>query len=222
MNSAGNDIISLNHIDIARTKQARFYTKFLLPAEVNLYNDSHLSKLNFENFVWLLWSVKESVFKFCKRNSPQLIFAPGKIIVESIQPPLVNNRNSFVTEEITGTSSIKKECYQCVITVGSHVFYSRSKLYTEIIHTIVNNKDDFNDIYWGIRQIENAQPNSQSENVRHLILKTISNLYPDAEISIDKNNAGCPVVKMNENEMNIPVSFTHHGHFVAYSFSLLE
>jgi len=55
MTSTGNDIVALNAIAIARTKQNRFYSKILSPSEKNLYSQAGFSKIPFENFVWLLW-----------------------------------------------------------------------------------------------------------------------------------------------------------------------
>ncbi|MEP6673961.1 MAG: 4'-phosphopantetheinyl transferase superfamily protein [Ferruginibacter sp.] len=222
MNSAGNDIISLNHIDSGRTKQERFYSKFLLPAEVDLYDNNHLAQLSFENFIWLLWSVKESVYKFCKRHSPKLVFSPGKINVSIIQAPAMHDSHLFGTGEITDVSFNNAEYYQCTVTAGNEIFYSRSKVYQNIIHTVVNNRDCFDSMYWGIKYIEDSNPAGQSESVRLFILKTLKNIYPHGGISIIVNDADCPVIKMNEAETNIPVSFTHHDKYVAYAFNLLD
>lgn len=219
MISAGNDIIALNHIDIRRTKQERFYTKFLLPGEVEWYAGNNLCKLSLENFIWLLWSVKESVYKFCKRNSPQLVFSPLRIMIQSLQEPPKNNSPSFGTGEIAAISLIKKECYHCIITTDLGTFYSRSKIYHEVIYTVVNNTDNFDSMYWGIKYVDSALPTRQSEDVRLFILQKLNEIYPNAALCITKDAAGCPILKVDEKEMNIAISFTHHDRFVGYAFN---
>src|ERR1700691_5688102 len=87
MISAGNDIISLNAINITRTKQEKFYSKILSPTEKELYNQAEFTTIPFENFVWLLWSIKESAYKYLKRNNPGLVFIPIKFTVKQLLIP---------------------------------------------------------------------------------------------------------------------------------------
>ena len=81
MISAGNDIVALNVIDIQRTQSPAFYAKFITPTEFELYNPNEITLIN---FVWLLWSAKESAYKYLKRINSELIFAPIKIKVVSL------------------------------------------------------------------------------------------------------------------------------------------
>ncbi len=80
MKSAGNDIVALNAVDHQRTVSANFYSKFIIPAEQDLYKQSPaMETVSFCSFVWLLWSVKESAYKFVKRLQPELIFSPSRL-----------------------------------------------------------------------------------------------------------------------------------------------
>ena len=81
MRSTGNDIIGLKSIDPHLTIQQRFYSKILSFSELELYYRKASETIPFENFIWLLWSVKESVYKYQKRNFPDLVFSSGKSIV---------------------------------------------------------------------------------------------------------------------------------------------
>ncbi len=220
MTSAGNDIIALNYIDKIRTKQERFYSKFLSPAEVNLYSAGNFSGLTFENFVWLLWSVKESVYKFCKRNSARLAFSPGKIISQSLQAPLKSNFHCFGTGDIENTFLIKDECWSCTVSAETGDYYSRSKVYDEVIYTVVNDTDNFENIWWGIKYIDSCDAAHQSESVRHFALEKIKAIYPNTRLDIAKSPVGYPVLIVNETEVNLPVSFTHHNHFIGYALKL--
>ena len=67
MISTGNDIVALGLINKQRTCEPRFYSKILSASEQALYHQSEFTALPFEHYVWLLWSVKESTYKFLKR-----------------------------------------------------------------------------------------------------------------------------------------------------------
>ena len=72
MISTGNDIVALKAINVARTKQQNFYSKIITVSEKALYDEHFSGRLLFEHFVWLAWSVKESVFKYLQRINPDL------------------------------------------------------------------------------------------------------------------------------------------------------
>ena len=87
MKSTGNDIVALGSVDKHRTGQYRFYSKILSASEQTLYQQMQFANLPFEHYLWLLWSVKESTFKFLKRTKPELIFSPAKIIIQYLEIP---------------------------------------------------------------------------------------------------------------------------------------
>src|ERR1700740_2467205 len=101
MISAGNDVVSLAAIDITRTNQHKFYSKILSDSEIPLYNEFSLAQIPFEHFVWLLWSIKESAYKFLQRNNPGLIFTPVKFVVNDLQT-IFNKRAPAFSHAIEG------------------------------------------------------------------------------------------------------------------------
>src|SRR5579863_5891465 len=94
MKSTGNDIVALSGIDRERTGQARFYSRILALSEQALYCRDRFADLPFEHFVWLLWSVKEAVFKYQKRNMPGLVFSPRRILVQELVCPGVGGEDA--------------------------------------------------------------------------------------------------------------------------------
>jgi len=216
--STGNDIIDLSRIDVQRTKQERFYSKILSQAETDGYLTNGLVNLPFENFIWLLWSVKESVYKFSKRRFPLLVFSPKRIITGLISSPLEDHLPVFEERECENFSLKKKDCYCCIINTETGQYYSRSKVYNEIIYTVVSETENFDDIWWGIKYIYDVSPACQSESVRAFALEKFKEIYPNSKLSISKSPVGYPVLNVNENAMKTPLSFTHHFRFVAYSF----
>lgn len=220
MTSTGNDIIALRAIDRKRTKQERFYSKILSFSEVELYYHNVSATLPFENFIWLVWSIKESVYKYQKRNFPDLIFSPGKIIIETINFPNKCTATEFGTGQYENNSFGEEEFYSCKACFGTKVFYSRSKVYHELIYTVVNDSNKFENTWWGIKFIDDADYISQSSEVRSFVLNKLNSFFPNDNLRIEKREVGYPILLKEKKEQDLPISFTHHDHFVAYSFIL--
>jgi phosphopantetheinyl transferase (holo-ACP synthase) len=200
MSSAGNDIVVLAAIDVDRTRQPKFYSRIITPAEQELYLSCLKERLSFEHFVWLAWSVKESAYKFLKRSDPQLVFSPSKMTIV---------RLNFSSENFEGT-----------VRSGDHELYSRSFVNQNYIYSMVNDEDDFSDIDYEIGKIDSSGPDEQSDAVRKLLLNKLNYIFLGSDLRIDKNPHGWPVIVSGGKELPIPVSFTHHGDFVAYAFNL--
>lgn len=220
MRSTGNDIISLNDINKTRTKQSGFYSKILSPAEKNLYDESGLDKMPFENFVWLLWSLKESAYKYLQRIIPELIFSPIKFTVNNLQFPVEYNIKNFETKQTEGIGFNNIEVFKGRITFGSDILFSISIINPEFIVSIVNSSENFENIGWGIKIIENSDPNYQSIAVREFLVDKLRAVLQFDNLIIDQNQHGIPIVlKGGSEEITIPVSLSHHHFLVAYSYN---
>ena len=240
MSSAGNDIVALKAIDKQRTNHSRFYSKILSDAEQSLYCRQQGAEMPFENFVWLLWSIKESVYKYLKRTTPGLVFSPTKIIVRNIDLPgspassLYNSSadpccsspaaKSEGAQWESRDAGSREELYKGVAFFESRSFHFQSKVHPEYIATVVNGTESFENIWWGIKRIGHSDYESQSASVRTFALNRLHFILPGDKngLRIEKNRLGSPVVLRGEEEMDIPVSLAHHDHFVAYSFYLSE
>jgi phosphopantetheinyl transferase (holo-ACP synthase) len=199
MLGTGNDIVALSAINVERTNQPRFYSKILSPSEQQLYKGLK-PQLLFENFVWLAWSVKESAYKFLKRHAPDLVFSPTKIVITKLE---------------LGT-----DVYKGTVQFNAHQLYFRTIINQDYIFSVANFSDDFMDTRWAVKRIDSSDHNRQSSEVRELLLSDLNNLQPGNNFTIDKSPYGWPVVIKNEQEMPMPVSLAHHGHYVAYSFQI--
>jgi phosphopantetheinyl transferase (holo-ACP synthase) len=232
VSSAGNDIVALNAIDKQRTNHSRFYSKILSDAEQSFYCRRQGAELPFENFVWLLWSIKESVYKYLKRTTPGLVFSPAKIVILKIDPPgspagpLCGSpaAKSEGTQWESGSAGSCEELYKGIALFESQSFYFRSKIHAEFISTVVNDKESFENIWWGIKKIAHSDYANQSASVRTFVLNRLNFVLSDDkdDLRIEKNRLGHPVVLKGAKEMNIPVSLAHHDQFIAYSFLLAD
>jgi phosphopantetheinyl transferase (holo-ACP synthase) len=217
MISTGNDIIALKTINIARTKQNFFYRKIISVSEKDLYDRQLLDNLPFDVFVWLLWSVKESVYKYLQRITPELVFSPARISITQLTLPAGN----FV-EQFEGRGFDDNSVYKGVINFGDHTLYSRSLISEEFIFSVVNGTDDFGHIRWGIQLIHSSEPDEQSKAVREFLIQTLCPLFPGSVLLVDKSPCGYPIILKDGIEISLPVSLAHHGHYVGYSIAVLE
>jgi phosphopantetheinyl transferase (holo-ACP synthase) len=220
MISTGNDIVSLNAINITRTKQHKFYSKILSDSENPLYNEFGLAGIPFENFVWLLWSIKESAYKFLQRNEPGLIFTPIKFMVEGLYLPSDYVTSSFGTTQSEGTGFDNQNCIKGVVAFGQHTLYSCSLIRREFIFSVVNHGDSFEKTCWGIKLIDNPDHENQSKEVRLFLIEKLQQLYGANDFNISKSSHNCPILLKGTEVSAIPVSLSHHEQFIAYSFQI--
>ena len=232
MKSAGNDIVALRAVDQQRTHYNRFYSKILSDTEHSFFCRQQPAEMPFENFVWLLWSVKESVYKYLKRTRADLVFSPTKIILFKIDPPRQRGDGVFgysptVTSEggqweTRNAGSCEEALYKGIVLFESQPFYFRSILCPAFISTIVNAEESFENIWWGIKLIDHSDYHHQSAAVRAFALGQLKAVLPaDAgTLQIGKSPLGYPVVLKDTEEMEIPLSFAHHDRFITYSFLL--
>ena len=136
MISAGNDVVSLAAIDVTRTNQHRFYSKILSEAEIPLYNEFDFVQIPFEIFVWLLWSVKESAYKFLQRNQPGLLFTPVKFVVTNLRVPQSNSRILYDLPIHEGIGFEGLGCIKSTIVFRDDTLYSCTLLYDDFIHSM--------------------------------------------------------------------------------------
>jgi phosphopantetheinyl transferase (holo-ACP synthase) len=215
LTSIGNDIIALALINPERTRKEKFFSKIICKQEVELFKSVDQSALSFEHFIWLAWSIKESVYKFCSRNNSALILSPTKIIINKIYCPI--NKDFAIAYELESTSLEEGASYCCEVNFEGSKYFTRSIINNELIFSVCNNNNDFKNICWGIKKINSDLYYPQSETVRAFTLNRLKYITGEGELIFDKTEKGCPFIKQKR---NIPVSFTHHGYFVGYAFAL--
>ena len=216
MKSAGNDIVALRSVDKQRTSQFRFYSKILSSSEQELYYQPQVAEMPFENYVWLLWSVKESIYKYLKRAIPILVFSPTKIVIQNIKIPtaLLMTKSEDIQWENTGYD---EELYLGKVIYESHIFYFQSKINKDWIATVVNDDENFYNVCWGIQSIDDNSYYHQSKAARTLLLKRVSSFFP-GDFHVKKSPIGYPDILKGTQNMHISASLAHDDRFVAYSF----
>jgi phosphopantetheinyl transferase (holo-ACP synthase) len=214
--STGNDIVAMGSVNKQRTNQFRFYSKILSATEQSLYHQPEFADLPFESYVWLLWSVKEAAYKYLKRTTPGLIFSPTKIIITHIDLPLCQLMNKLEGMQWEG-SVYDEELYAGKVQFGSDILYFQAKVTVDWISSVVNSRESFENVYWGVQSINDTAYEHQSKAVRAFLLNRLDPFFT-GDLLVGKSPAGYPVIIQNAEALSIPVSLAHDGCFVAYSF----
>lgn len=208
MISVGNDIVALKAVDLQRTELPAFYSKFITEAELALHEQSALP---FTTFVWLLWSVKESAYKYFKRLDTSLVFSPIKIIVEQL-----TQADSFNSGKLLCDVAVK-DCYAIAATFDGMTLYLKSISSDEFIATTIAGAN----VYWGIKSITASDYESQSAAVRLIALDAVSHVITSNDLWIDKHpEGGYPILMHDHSPVNVPISFAHHDRYVSYAFQI--
>jgi phosphopantetheinyl transferase (holo-ACP synthase) len=217
--STGNDVVFLPATRPERTGQPRFYSRILTPAEVEGYYSHRLtpSDLSFDHYVWLCWSVKESVYKYQKRLYPELLFSPLRIAIRQIVVPHGEiDHYAGVATNLPVAGDAKKG------DGPRDTLYSRTLIRDCLILTVVSEDPTFSGTHTGFACIDSPAYADQSAAVRSLVLGELKTVLSCDELRLQKDPAGCPMVLAGENQLMtpIPVSLSHHDRYIGYSFYL--
>jgi phosphopantetheinyl transferase (holo-ACP synthase) len=216
MDSIGNDIIDLNFIDASRSRNQRFFSKFISESEQNLFERSGLS---FEVFVWLLWSIKESVYKCQKRMLPGTLFSPLIMTVQELDA-CCDKKGMELNAECFEQDSAERCHWRASVSLGARNFYARSLTSSRFIFTTARLLDSSHNVYGGIKFINDSGYDNQHSEVRSFALQRFGQIFGRSEeLIIEKNIAGIPFLFRNGSNTGVVLSFSHHYHFIAYSFT---
>ncbi len=199
--STGNDIVALAATDPDSNLPLPVLFPDRFTGRIFLIRRVESRRIILSDIVWLLWSIKESAYKYVSRADRALRFAPLKIPVTRL-----TQREIF---------------YEGMIGCGHSMFYSRSFIDPgETIMTVVSGQEDFGDVRWGMRRIGDPNHAMQSALVRKFALQSLSTVLAGASLRIVKAPDGPPELWDGDRPVDIPVSLAHHGHLGRWSYRL--
>ncbi|WKZ56996.1 MAG: 4'-phosphopantetheinyl transferase superfamily protein [Bdellovibrionota bacterium] len=137
--------------------------------------------------LWLHWAAKEAAYKALKRIDPRVQFIPRDLEFDALL-------NVVRWRDIEFPCRVERDAECIVVTCAPFHCHLCS--------------------WW-----QECHPESEaqaSELVRRLLRDKLITLYgiPSAEIEIE-SVAGVPWIRLGRSRSRIPVSFSHHGRFVA-------
>jgi phosphopantetheinyl transferase (holo-ACP synthase) len=185
----GNDIVDIK-IAAAESnwKKKDFLDKIFTTQEQQYIKESATA----DEMVWKLWTMKESAYKLYTRLYGGRFFAPQKF-------------SCTLLTETTGNVEYGNDCYQ------TNTIATKDYIYTTARATGIVNPDFINDSF--------ILPKTKDQ--QRFIYKKITDRYNSITGTVNKNTAilkgknGIPFLHCDN--MQIPVSITHHGHFAAFT-----
>lgn len=205
--SIGNDIIDLQDSDSRISSyNSRFLQRVLSKQEQKYFShpepglkpgSGQLNNKKFEVLFWSIWSLKEAAYKAMKRIQPEIIFSPKQFIVS-------NDLSNILYKGCNLTGKVKKT-----------KTYIHSVAYYSDMEKPIDSKFQ---IRWFIGSLYPGKKNftRQSYLVRYHFKREISKVFSnksDKIIIVEKKSI--PTLRINERAY--PVSYSHHGRFVASS-----
>lgn len=186
----GNDIVDLNIAQVYHgDRRQRFLDKIFTSREQEIINSGGSE-------IWLLWAMKEAVYKaHHRRFDLHRSFDPKKIEVNMIN-------SSKISVEARGL-------------YDGHTYWGNGDLTSEYVH-INASCDPLEPVI--------SEVHSSASAVRNRLKLLISeklglNL---CDISIVKNQNFIPQLTYKYRLLDIPFSISHHGEFAAFSFQLIN
>lgn len=188
----GNDIVDLQWArEQVHSAESRWLNKVFVREEIYAIESSD------EPFLikWLLWSMKETVFKMVKREDYKLLFAPHHLVCQIENP-----------------SSGK-----AVVNYNSQSYLIHFKTNGAFVYSSVANKLNRKRIE-KIIQLPAADYMTQSESVRRELLRHYARQMktPLESLKVIKDKNGLPSLQDELHACTFPVSITHHGYYAAY------
>lgn len=189
----GNDIIDLKlALSQTRAENLRFQKKIFTRNEQEFIQNS----TNPEVHLWLLWSIKEAVYKAHQR----IFKLPRKLNPIKIEcTPITYSKNIMA-----GLGKVDGINYKTSSYLTSDYIHSISHLetkqdhYVKIVSEPINLKQDM------IHEFSS----------RNLVLKE--------QLQIIKDRYSIPFFSLKNKKLNTSFSISHHGNFAAYIFPLIK
>jgi phosphopantetheinyl transferase (holo-ACP synthase) len=215
MSSIGNDVVWLPAAERKRCSQPRYYQKILSGGELLLFANAPYS---FPDFLWLIWSIKESVYK-CDRVLQCKAFSPASINVKRITFPPVSTHKGMSFHQGSWEGGPQEDWCSGEAILNGQTYTFRSWVSDLFIYTVAAARNDLPDVYTGIRFIPDSRLGDQSAEVRRFVMSRLSREWPSREAGTIANApAGYPYLQPVAGFPGITLSFTHHGPLVSYAF----
>jgi hypothetical protein len=125
---------------------------------------------------------------------------------------------SFSGDEITSKGFNGFIVLNSVVSHKNDSLYSKTIIYKEFISSVVNHSQNFDDVYWGIKRVENTGNKFQSAAVRAFAIDELQEVLGIKGLVINKNADEVPVLVNGNEEIGVAVSLSHHERWVGYSF----
>ena len=191
----GNDIVDLKYARLESDwKRPRFLDKIFTEKEQQLV----LNGKNPELMVWLLWSMKESVYKIVSRKEGKRSYAPRRFACTTqIHSPLD---------------------YWGYVKYQNIFFHTHAQFFNRYIHTIAyeTNADRAKISSFSI---PSSPPQQQSRYIRQQLLTSFAQQtnIPLENLKVKKDLIGIPYIYYQNQPEPATISISHHGNYGGFA-----
>lgn len=188
----GNDIVDMKLAAAESNWKRKGFIEKIFTLQEQLYITDALAP---NEMVWKLWSMKESAYKIYTRQYGGRFFAPQKF-------------SCTLPSATTGLVTFNNIIYQ------TKTFATKKYIYSIARPMAVNNTGLINSTFYLPQMLHSTQ--------QQFIYKKIIDRYNSITGNVKKNiiltkcKTGIPFLYCNNN-LQVPVSITHHGRFAAFT-----
>lgn len=139
----GNDIVDLSISHVGESpRRERYLKKIFTDEEISIIE----SLGNEDHWIWLLWSIKESVYKIISRKEKRIRYAPKTIQCRGVNIAVKNSYESIIEYEGIQFSAFSEVKPEYIHSIAVESGFERYPLESEIfdIPKDVNEKDFVN------------------------------------------------------------------------------
>lgn len=196
----GNDIIDLKYTrQESDWQRPRFLKKLFTDSEQEMIQEAKHPEL----LVWLLWSIKESVYKIVCRSKAYRFFTPKKFACTLSAHP-----NCLDASSISGFG-----------VYNNKKFYTRSLLSKNLIHTTAQtkNRQSIQDAFFDLPSFDCKEQSTftRLQLKEHYAITKNLNVV---DLEIRKNQVGVPFLFYKNEKLPTVISLSHHGRFGGFSY----
>lgn len=138
--------------------------------------------------VWLLWSMKEAAYKVHVQQFGKRFVNPKRLKCELFY----NNKGQ--------------------VAIDGNLYYTESTATEEFIHSIATlESEHYFKSEWF--KLENLDYKTQSKTLKKKLLESLNIEF----LELINNSLGVPRLFLKAQELDISISFSHHGSFSSYS-----
>jgi len=188
----GNDIVDLKFAQHRNILRPRFLNKVFTTKEQKLI----FNAVKPTQRAWLLWSMKESVYKLCVQNGGRRRFNPINFSCS-----VVSKTRGFVKHDGKMWYTTSKISKNYVVSQAT-LKWSTSRIRTPFC-------------------FENSDYRHQHAGLYNYVKNELSSSFgiPIATIEIKKNKAGIPQVYFHAKRQALSLSLSHHGNYGAIAWA---
>ncbi len=204
----GNDLVDLQEERTPeRSLNPRFPQRILSESELAAYASSSHPEI----FLWQAWAAKETAYKIVKQQKPDIAFSPCAFVWHPDDQAVVWHG---IRQPVTLT------------TTPDYVYAQGSHPATKLYHAIGTAQELLNsDPSWFSPDEESHTQRPLSRAVRLLAKRELALIWggTPSQWRFTKSPVGQPLADLVGRAAGpLPLSFTHHGRFVAAAFPLPE